>query len=260
MKRSVPPAGVARRDRARRVVGLHPSLTSAACAPDKSVKPGAPVLTQFYIVAGGADADEDHRRRRPTVRGTAGGAACDPVRRRWPPTPAAPDTLCRDARRQPTGAPAPPTPTTSTMGTWSCAPFVGVTAVIAIFDRLLDTDAARSRRRPGQSLTDIATATAGAGTRRPRADRLRVQRLADGPRHPAASARLFFGNFRTGAPACSRSPARVPVGHDDHDQRSNPAKVRAKDGKTPFTAGRCCRTALKFTTAPFGGHASRRPT
>ena len=142
MNRSFPPPA---REAFCVLVGAH-DAARRACTPNHGVKPGAPVLIEFTIVQGGTDRARRSGRTRPTATGIA------------PATPA-----CRAA-----GWPTPRTAARSTrmsrrtacagrrarhelvhlrradamdpnVGTWNCDPFANVTAVIAVFDRLLDT-------------------------------------------------------------------------------------------------------------------------
>ena len=89
---------------------------------------------------------------------------------------------------------------------WDCAPFANVTAVIAVFDRLLDT----APLDPGDAsgVTDVATTTGGAGAPA-------ITLLTDYASTGAPTGSVFnlfgpfFGNFRADGPSLfsGRSPS-----------------------------------------------------
>ena len=144
MKRSFPSTA---REAFRVLVRPDDAALAVACTPNQGVKPGAPELIEFTIVQGG-------RRRRRSGR-------TRPIARPGssPGTPAvasgrmadAADGGTLDAESRPTVRAGSRASTTNNwctcvadgmdpnVGTWNCDPFANVTAVIAMFDRLLDT-------------------------------------------------------------------------------------------------------------------------
>jgi hypothetical protein len=182
------------------------------------------------------------------MSGIVPGAACLPMGSDGADGGAAqpPDTLCRFANDQ-NWCNCVPDATDGTLGTWSCEPFTNVMAVIAVFDRLLDT----SPLDPGDAagLMDVVTVDSTPPT----------TVLSD---YSASGARdglifnlfgpAFFGNFRVNGPSLFTAPqpefpsgATVTVNLDAN-------KVRAKDGTTPFKGdGLLQAGTLVFTMAPF---------
>ena len=144
--------------------------SASACEPDNDVQPGAPVLTKIVMVAPGPTGIEVNADTPGCPTAIVGGEACDPSS----------DALCQQSATSWCTCVADATD--MTMGAWDCAPFE-VLAVVAVFDRLLDTapfDVVYPMPAP-----EVATGTAGrrgASVRPPR--RLRVDRHADG-HHPA---------------------------------------------------------------------------
>ena len=238
MKRSFPPAREG-------LVGLAAvAIAGLGCYPDNSVKAGAPVLTQIVITqAGGAHT---------TITGDvpdcgttiAGGETCTP------PTgmPPVGDTMCRQVAAQNfcscvTDTSDPP------VSTWDCPQFSNVTAVIAVFDRLLDTKPLEPNGEVG--IEDFAVVMAGAGA--PAFGTITDYSSSGTPSGLiTVLGGLFFGNYRlagpslltAGAPAFPSGTA-ITIGLD-------PDKVRAKDGHTAFTGeGLLQDGMISFTTAPF---------
>jgi len=182
------------------------------------------------------------------MSGIASGAACLPMGSDAGDGGVAlpPDSLCRDATAQ-NWCTCVPDAMDGTMGAWSCEPFTNVMAVVAVFDRLLDT----TPLDPGDAagLSNVVTADATPATD------LLTDYSATGARDgfifnlfgPA-----FFGNFRANGPSLFAAPqpefpsgATVTISLDAQ-------KVRAKDGTTPFTGDGLLQAGqLVFTMAPF---------
>ena len=247
MKRSeVLPAGVSRAAITRIAsLGLAiASLTSAACAPDQGVKPGAPELFAYYVIQAGPTPTKILPKN-PDCPTPAANAACRPM----PPMPDEPDTICRDVAAS-HWCSCIADATDPTMGTWNCDPFVGVISVIAIFDRVLDT-APLDPDDPANSPTDIATATAGAGTAVPVLTDYGSNGSPTGLVIPLF-AQFFLGNFRTEGPSLFTVPeSGFPAG-TTITTSLNANRVLAKDGTTPFVGeGALLDGIVKFKTAAF---------
>jgi len=234
MNRSFPSTA---REALRFLVGA--LLCGSACVPDQGVKAGAPELIQFTIVQGGTTAT--------TVKpdtpdcassGVATGAACD----------LATDGLCRLAAENNwctcvSDMMDPPTVA------WNCDKFANVTAVIAVFDRLLDT----APFEPGDAPVTGVMTTSATGTSpavpigadySSTGDQKGLVFNLFGP--------AYFGNFRADGPSLFGVPdpefpsdATVMVTLDGD-------KVHAKDGKTPYKgSGQLLGGTVIFTMAPF---------
>jgi hypothetical protein len=250
MKRSeVLPAGVARAARTHIAsLGLAvASLAGTACAPDQSVKPGAPELFAYYVIQAGPTPTKILPKT-PDCPTPAAGATCRPM----PPMPEEPDTLCRDVAAS-HWCNCIADGTDPTMGAWNCDPFVGVISVIAIFDRLLDT-APLDPDEPANSPTDIAMATVGASTAFPVLTDYGSNGSPTGLVIPIF-AQFFLGNFRTEGPSLFTVPESSPSFPSGAaiTVSLNADKVLAKDGTTPFVGtGALLDGVVKFATAPFG--------
>jgi len=234
MNRSFPSTA---REALRFLVGV--LLCGSACVPDQGVKPGAPELIQFTIVQGGMTATTVKSDTPDcNTTGVATGAACDP----------AGDGLCRLAADN-NWCTCVADSMDATMGAWNCDPFANVTAVIAVFDRLLDT----APFEPGDApVTGVMTTSATGGSPA-------VPIGADYSSTGDATGLIFnlfgpafFGNFRADGPSLfgvadpefpSGAVVMVSLQAD---------KVHAKDGKTPYTgSGQLLGGTLVFTMAPF---------
>jgi hypothetical protein len=238
MNRSFPvPARQARVALAREglVVLAGVVMNAAACTPDQGVKAGAPQLIEFTIVTAGPAATTV-KPDTPTCASTTGtGAVCDP----------ASDSLC--------GQPVDSNwctcvaDMTTGAGTWNCDPFADVTAVIAVFDRLLDTAPIDPGTDPGRK--DLLTSTTT-----PAFDLVTDYSSTGDPNGLVFNlfGPAFFGNFRGDGPSLFAQPqpefpsdAVVTVTIDG-------TKVRAKDGKTPFMGTMTLQSGtLTFKTQPF---------
>jgi len=228
----------------------------AGCTPNHDVKPGAPELIEFTIVQAGPVATTVRPDTPDCMSGIASGAACLPMGGGAGDggTALPADSLCRNATAQ-NWCSCVPDADDGAMGVWSCEPFTNVMAVIAVFDRLLDT----SPLDPGDAagLSDVVTADATPAT----------DLLSD---YSATGARdgfifnlfgpAFFGNFRGNGPSLFSAPqpefpsgATVTINLDAQ-------KVRAKDGTTPFNGeGLLAAGQLVFTMAPFAASVSAPP-
>jgi hypothetical protein len=237
----------------------------AACTPNHDVKPGAPELIEFNIVEGGGA---------PTPTGTiattirpdtpdcattiASGDAClpqgmmaDAVDGGTNDANTPPDTVCHQVSAMNWCRCMGGDPTMPNAGVWNCDPFKDVISVVAVFDRLLDT----APLDPGDAaaLTDLvmvsdsSSAAVGVVTDySPTGDPNGVIFNVFGP--------LFFANYRADGPSLLSLPQdpEFPSGAT-LTATLNSAKVRAKDGTTPFLSnGTLMGGSVTFTTAPFG--------
>jgi len=130
MKRSFPPPA---REALCALVGV--LVCGAACEPNQDVPPGAPVLKEFTIFSGGTTPTTVTADTPDCAAGIVGGESCNPAG-----TP--PDGLCRQASAMNwCNCVFVPDPmdATNMLSIWDCSPFTNVSAVIAVFDRLLYT-------------------------------------------------------------------------------------------------------------------------
>jgi hypothetical protein len=245
MKRSfAPPA----RETLRVLAGA--LVCGLACTPNQSVKSGAPELTEFVIVQAGPMATTIRPDTPECGSGVDTGSACLPM---GMPADVADggtndadipaDTLCRQTAAS-NWCQCQPQP----YATWNCAPFASVMAVIAVFDRLLDT----APLDPGDAagLTDLMMTSAGVGPAVDLVTDYSSTGQADGLVFNLYSP--FFGNFRADGPSLFAAPQPAFPAGTTVTVMLNPDKVRAKDGKTSFTgSGPLMGGTLVFTTAPF---------
>ena len=139
------------------------------------------------------------------------------------------------------------------VGTWNCDPFANVTAVIAVFDRLLDT----APFDPGTApVTGVMTTSATGGS-------AAVDILADysatGDPHGLVFNLFgpFFGNFRGDGPSLFGAPEPEFPSGATVMVSLQADKVHAKDGKTPYAgSGQLLGGTLVFTMAPFSAVAA----
>jgi hypothetical protein len=234
MKRSVsPPARVASLGTAFAL-----AVAGFACAPDQSVEPGAPELISYAVGQPGGGAFRIPAST-PDCPTTPAGAVCTPSM----------NGMCRDVDAghwcnciQDMATPPDPAPDT---GVWNCDPFGAVTAVFAIFDRLLDTAPLDPGDQPG--LPDIATVTAAGAP---------VPVLTDYSPNgtPTALILLFFSQRWDGPSLFTVPDAGAFASATGLTVELDPAKVRAKDGTTPFSGtGALLDGRFSFRTAPFAG-------
>src|SRR3954471_3663798 len=230
-------------------------MGAAACTHNQGVKPGAPELLEFTIVQGGTTPTTIKADTPECVTAIVSGDACLPNGRMADGADGGtldadlpPDTLCRQASANnwcTCGADA----TDPSMGTWNCDPFANVTAVIAVFDRLLDT----APFEPGMDpVKGVMTTSATGGS--PTVDILADYSATGDPNGLFFNffGPLFFGNFRGDGPSLfgvadpefpSGATVMVSLQAD---------KVHAKDGKTPYMgSGQLLGGTLVFTMAPF---------
>jgi len=203
------------------------------------------VLKEFTIVAGGtpttvtADTPD-------CPAGIVGSEACMPM---GDP----PDGLCRQASAMNWCNCVPDdADMTGMTGNWDCSPFANVSAVIAVFDRLLDTMPLDPGDAPG--LTDVVTTMAGTGAPV-------ITLLTDYSSTGAADGLVlnlfgpfYFGNFRGNGPSLFSAPQPEFPSGTTITVSLQADLVRAKDGTTPFTgSGLLQGGTLVFTMAPFSG-------
>jgi len=252
MKRSFPPPA----REALRVLAGAAICCGVACTPNHDVKPGAPELVEFIIVQAGPSATMIKPDTPDCPAGIMNGAACLPMGVKADiadggtidaDVPA--DGLCRDtdASNWCTCFPG----ADPKVGAWSCAPFSNVMAVIAVFDRLLNTDPLDPGDRAG--LTDVVTASAG-------------DLIADYSSTGSPDGLVFnlygpfFGNFRGDGPSLFASPRPAFPSGAAVTVTLNPDKILAKDGHTAFTgAGPFENGTVTFTMAPFSAAVSAPP-
>jgi hypothetical protein len=236
MKRSFPPPA---REALCALVGV--LVLGAACEPNQDVPPGAPVLKEFTIVVGGTTPTTITADTPDCPAGIVGGEACNPM---GDP----PDGLCRQASAM-NWCNCVPDPMDAMASIWDCSPFTNVSAVIAVFDRLLYTPPLDPGDTSG--VTDVVTTMAGAGAPQ-------IMLVTDYSSTGAANGLIFnlygpfFANFRGNGPSLFSAPdPEFPSGTTvTVSLQAN--KVLAKDGTTPFTGnGLLQGGTLVFTMAPF---------
>jgi hypothetical protein len=209
--------------------------SASACAPANDVEPGAPVLTKMILVAPGPTPVTITSATADCASGIATGDACDPSM----------DGLCRQT---PGWCSCVADAMDMTMGAWDCEPFQ-VLAVVAVFDRLLDTtpfDAVY----PAPSL-DVVTGSAGAGA--PQFDLATDYASTGTPMGvtPLFSF-LFNGNFRNNGPSLFSTPDPGFPSGSPVTVNLQASLVRAKDGTTPFMGeGLLQGGTVLFTTPAF---------
>jgi Bacterial Ig-like domain len=262
----------------RALLSLAAALTTlgAACGPNTNVKPGAPVLTEVEII-------ENYGTASPTVTSipsgvadcpsatTDGGAAaginggmCDPTvticrqasASNWcrcvANSPPSPPTPCADAGSTTnadasTDAGAPDAPA-MLRGTWNCAPFAPNSVALFVFDRLLDT----VPLDPG----DAGAITNAAMSMIAPPPPMSVAITADYASNGSPNEVIFtlLGDLRAVGPSLLfAGQPELPVSSTVTITLDG-TKVRAKDGKTPFTgSGFLADGTLTYTTDVFSG-------
>ena len=264
MKRSfLPPARVALCAMAGAVVG------AAACTPNNNVKPGAPELIEFIIGTPSPVGFPGPPVQATTVRpdtpdcvsGIATGWACyaggkpaDSADGGTQTGDLPADGLCRDTTEMNwCTCNGPPDP--GVAGAWNCDPFGNVFAVIAVFDRLLDTspfDAVEA----GPIMDSIVTTSASSG-----APMVSLETNYSATGSPTGLVfnlfGPFFGNLRVDGPSLLSAPQpEFPSGASVTIQL-DANQVHAKDGTTPFTGqGPLQSGTLLFKMAPFSAAVS----
>jgi hypothetical protein len=230
-------------------------MGAAACTPNQGVKPGAPELIEFTIVQGGTTPTTIKADTPECVTAIVSGDACFPNPRMADAADggtldadAPPDTICRQASANNWCTCAAPDQMKPDEGVWNCDPFASVTAVIAVFDRLLDT----APFEPGTApVAGVMTTSATGGA--PSADV-----LADYSATGDANGLIFnlygpfFGNFRADGPSLFGVPQPEFPSGATVMVSLQADKVHAKDGKNPYTgSGQLLGGTLIFTMAPF---------
>jgi len=252
MNRSFPSTA---REAFRVLVGL--MMGAAACSPNQGVKPGAPELIEFTIVQGGATATTVRPDTPDCSTGIVSGDACFPSGRMADAADggtldadAPPDGLCRLASATTNNwCTCVADGMDPNVGTWNCDPFANVTAVIAVFDRLLDTAPFEPGTAPTAGVM-TTSATGGAPV---------VDILADYSATGDQNGLVFnlfgpayFGNFRGDGPSLFGVPQPEFPSGATVMVSLQADKVHAKDGKTPYAgSGQLLGGTLIFTMAPF---------
>jgi hypothetical protein len=274
------------------IVAALATMSGFACTPNNNVKSGAPVLTEIKIVENGGAAvttipatvmdcpgsttsagteggTSDSGAGTPRVAAT--GGMCDPSiaicrlksANNWcrcvpnPPAAAPMPSPCMDAGAPDAGgvpdasaadasAPGASDAAAPLGGTWNCDPFSPDSVALFVFDRLLDT----APLDPGDAgaVTNVGMLTLAPPPPMP------VITTADYTSNGSPNEVVFplFGDF------LSDGPSLLFAGQPELPENSaitivlDGNKVRAKDGKTPFTApGLFSDGTLTFTTGGF---------
>jgi hypothetical protein len=211
--------------------------SGTACDPDQGVEPGAPVLTKIVLVAPGPTPIQIDAATPACASTIVGGEACDPST----------DGLCQQSATS--WCTCVPDATDDTMGAWDCAPFP-VLAVIAVFDRLLNTEPFDIvyPKRSG----DVVTGTAGAGA--PQFGLLTDYASTGTPMGITPLFSFFFnGNFRNNGPSLFSTPDPGFPSATAVTVTLVSSQVRAKDGTSFIGEGMLAGGTVGFTTPPFSG-------
>jgi hypothetical protein len=253
MKRSFPPPA----REALSVLVASALLCSAACTPNHNVKPGAPQLIEFNIVQTGAPPTAvTITPGTPDCPSIGTGASCLPMGHMADAADGGafdadvpPDSVCRLASANTWCRCYTDDPMVDpTKGTWNCDPLGSVIAVVAVFDRLLDT----TPLDPGDAaaLTDVVTAEDEAMTA--------IDLPADYSSTGNANGLIFnvfgpfFGNFRADGPSLMAAPQPIFRSGATVTVSLNPMKILAKDGTTPFEGSNLLMSGkVTFAMAPF---------
>jgi len=212
--------------------------SGTACEPDNAVQPGAPVLTKIVLVAPGPT-PITITPTTPNCAGVATGDTCD----------ATMDSLCRDGAAAGWCSCVPdPMDMTMMMNIWDCSPFP-VLAVVAVFDRLLDTAPFDAVYPDGS--TEVVTGTAGAGA--PQFDLVTDYASTGTPMGVTPLFSFYFnGNFRNNGPSLFSMPDPGFPSGSAVTVNLQASLVRAKDGTTPFVGeGLLQGGTVLFTTPAF---------
>ena len=230
-------------------------ICAAACTPNQSVKPGAPELIEYVIVQGGPKATVVTPDTPECTTALATGDACHPSGLMADVAdggtndanlPA--DSLCRlaTAMHWCTCNADMMDPNT---GTWDCDPFSNVLAVVAVFDRLLDTAPLDPGDKPGRD--DLMTATANAAPL-PMVTHYSATGDKNGLIFNKTYGPMYFGNFWADGPSLFGAPDPAFPSSATVTITLTADNVRAKDGHTLFTGtGTLLGGNLIFSTAPF---------
>lgn len=249
----------------RTLLGLAATLTTlgVACGPNNNVKPGAPVLIEMVVVDNGTPykitADTQICSEEA---GVMEGAACSPATDKpCQQVSAGADAAasngnnwcrCRDA----TFCELAPVPAKST---WNCGPFPVQTAVLAVFDRVLDT----TPFGPADAafISDVASVSSLPSSPLPASvDAIYtpngIPEYDDAGNYKSLFLALYehcvFGTYGGDGPSLSlAADPQLPAGASV-TIKLNSSKIQAKDGKTPFTgSGALSGGALTFQTVVF---------
>jgi len=193
--------------------------SGTACEPDNGVPPGPPILTKMILVAPGPTPVTITPETSDCTAGIASADACDPMM----------DGLCRDAAMA-GWCNCVADATDMTMGAWDCSPFP-VLAVIAVFDRLLDTAPFEAVYPAGSE--EVVTGSAGAGS--PQFALVTDYASTGTPMGVTPLFSFYFnGNFRNNGPSLFSMPDPGFPSGSAVDVKLEASLVRAKDGTTPF--------------------------
>lgn len=235
--------------------GLAAALTTlgAACTPNNSVKPGAPVLFEMDILENGGanitsigpttldcvsadggaptDAGVSADASTPADAGAVGvkdGGACDPTA----------DLLCRQASNWCRCAGTDPAnPAT---GSWNCGPFSVTSSVIFVFDRVIDTtplDPTGSTNAATLTATPMPSVALGTST----------DYTPNG-----STTGLIFGGTGFDGPRLTVSGTPELPANATVTIALDKTNVRAKDGHTSFVGmGLLKDGSITFKTAAF---------
>ena len=195
--------------------------SGTACEPDNGVPPGPPVLTKMILVGPGpSPAVTITPETSDCVNGIASADACDPMM----------DGLCRDTAMA-GWCSCVADAMDMTMGAWDCAP-LPVIAVVAVFDRLLDT-APFDVVYPDGSV-EVVTGSAAAGS--PPFNLVTDYASTGTPMGVTPLFSFYFnGNFRNNGPSLFSMPDPGFPSGVAVEVKLQASLVRAKDGTTPFT-------------------------
>jgi hypothetical protein len=216
-------------------------MLGAGCAPKNDVKPGAPVLTTFTIAEGNGTRTDIGPTTADCEATVEEAGNCDPGASA---TCRLTDTFCYCAAKA-MGDCSIDMNDPTTGGSWVCH-YGPMASVIATFDRILD-GAPLDPGDAGTGRTDVVMLTATPAPATP------VSALADYTATGSSTGIVFplIGGIRgpfltlSGQPAL-QAGATVAF-------KLDPQKVRAKDGKTPFTGmGLLQDGMLSFALNGFG--------
>ena len=209
-----------------------------ACSPDNSVKPGAPVLMSLTII----EATGAYTSITPTttdcVAGTTDGLDCDPAE----PVCRATSTLCYCAPKGEGDCTIDPN-VAATQGSWVCH-YGPQAQVMAVFDRLLDGELLDGG--DGAPRSDIVTF----GSTPPAAG----VTTSTGYTPNGLPVGLIFPlfGFPSGPSLLVNTDPAIPANDATVSYQLDATRVRAKDGKTPYTGeGFLQDGTISFATNPF---------
>jgi hypothetical protein len=217
-------------------------LASAGCAPENNVKPGAPVLLSLAILEpGGATTTVT-----PDTVSCAGGSDGGVLKTQDACSPSD-DSICKLTNDSWCRCIADMDDMTK--GAWNCDAFEPMSVVIATFDRLLDTNPLD----PGDAATSKEGIASIDATPKPAVTLGTLTDYSSTGSTKGAVFNLFgpafFGNQRSGGPSLQIMGTPALPTSSSVEITLDPDQVRAKDGKTPFTAeGLLANGSIKFKT------------